>query len=237
MIYNLAHHRGIVKNPIRIFLFLFVAYMSISPAFSATWNGGLVNNLASNPENWVGKVHPQNGDDIIFDDTSTMDCTWDLDETYFSLTIDGGYTGVLTLESTLTLKTLTYTVTYDGNGNDGGSIPIDNTDYLQGSTVITLGNTGGLAKSGYEFYGWNTQADGNGMPYSPGQTFTMGSADVTLYAKWVTTCTAPDLTCLDGTAYGCTVTCVSPQVCSILWDNRYCTPSGTPAGSVQCGCQ
>src|SRR5690606_7339123 len=35
------------------------------------------------------------------------------------------------------------------------------------------------------FAGWNTKADGTGTDYIPGQTFTMGTEEVTLYAKWV----------------------------------------------------
>jgi uncharacterized repeat protein (TIGR02543 family) len=41
-----------------------------------------------------------------------------------------------------------------------------------------------MVYSGYTFSGWNTKADGTGTAYQAGGTFTMGSADVTLYAKW-----------------------------------------------------
>ncbi len=78
----------------------------------------------------------------------------------------------------------TYTVTYNGNGNTGGSVPIDSTNYQQGQTVTVLDNTGSLVKTGYSFSGWNTQADGSGTTYTQAQTFTMGAANVTLYAKW-----------------------------------------------------
>lgn len=47
-----------------------------------------------------------------------------------------------------------------------------------------LGNNGGLTKTGYTFAGWNTAADGSGTSYSSGQAFTMGNANVTLYARW-----------------------------------------------------
>ncbi len=54
-----------------------------------------------------------------------------------------------------------YTVTYDGNGEDSGTAPTDLNDYNVGDTVTVLGNTGSLAKAGYTFGGWNTQADGS----------------------------------------------------------------------------
>ena len=76
------------------------------------------------------------------------------------------------------------TITYDGNGNTSGSVPTDNTHYEEGATVTVLGNTGDLARDGYTFAGWCVNSDGTGDSYTQGQTFTMGSANVTLYAKW-----------------------------------------------------
>jgi uncharacterized repeat protein (TIGR02543 family) len=74
----------------------------------------------------------------------------------------------------------TYTVTYDGNGSDGGSVPVDDSSYTSGAAVTVLGNTGGLTRSGHTFTGWSNGTD----TYTAGDTFTMGSADVTLYAVW-----------------------------------------------------
>ncbi|MGE5355625.1 MAG: MopE-related protein [Deltaproteobacteria bacterium] len=77
-----------------------------------------------------------------------------------------------------------YTVTYDGNGNTGGTAPVDgNSPYASGATVTVLGNTGSLVKTGYTFNNWNTAADGSGTSYAPAATFTI-SANTTLYAQW-----------------------------------------------------
>lgn len=78
----------------------------------------------------------------------------------------------------------TYSVTYDGNGSDGGSVPEDDNQYKENDTVTVLGNTGNLSKTGYSFAGWNTASDGSGTSYAPGAEFPMGTEDVTLYAKW-----------------------------------------------------
>jgi uncharacterized repeat protein (TIGR02543 family) len=78
----------------------------------------------------------------------------------------------------------TYTVTYDGNGNNGGTVPIDGNRYLPGATVTVLGNSGGLVKPLLTFVGWNTLPGGNGTDYAPTQTLIMGSSNLTLYAKW-----------------------------------------------------
>ncbi|USG66548.1 InlB B-repeat-containing protein [Brevibacillus ruminantium] len=80
--------------------------------------------------------------------------------------------------------TPTYTVTYHDNGATSGNVPIDSNEYEEGTTVKVLGNSGKLAKTDYTFAGWNTQADGGGTSYAAGDTFTMGTANVTLYAKW-----------------------------------------------------
>jgi len=79
---------------------------------------------------------------------------------------------------------ISYMVTYDGNGNTSGTVPIDPKTYASGAIVTVLDNTGGLVRYGYTFSGWNTAFDGSGTSYSPGATFTMGSEDVTLFAQW-----------------------------------------------------
>ena len=76
-------------------------------------------------------------------------------------------------------------VTYNGNGHTGGSVPIDSGVYASGATVTVLGNTGNLIRTNYTFSGWNTQNNGNGTSYTAGQTFVMGSSNVTLYAIWL----------------------------------------------------
>ncbi|MBI9106447.1 MAG: InlB B-repeat-containing protein [Spirochaetales bacterium] len=74
-----------------------------------------------------------------------------------------------------------YTVTYDGNGNTGGSVPAIATE----SIITVLGNTESLVKSGYVFDGWNTASDGSGTSYSADSTFTIGTTDISLFAVWV----------------------------------------------------
>ena len=79
----------------------------------------------------------------------------------------------------------TYTVTYNGNTNTSGNVPIDSSSYAPGSTATVLGNTGSpvLENSGFTFAGWNTVNDGSGISYSQGDTFTI-NANIILYAQW-----------------------------------------------------
>jgi len=88
-----------------------------------------------------------------------------------------------TTTTTTTTLSPTWTVTYDGNGNTGGSVPTDSTNHPVGVTVTVLFN-GTLTRTGYAFTGWNTLANGTGTDRAVASTFTMGSANVVLYAKW-----------------------------------------------------
>ncbi|MBQ2187998.1 MAG: InlB B-repeat-containing protein [Bacteroidales bacterium] len=77
----------------------------------------------------------------------------------------------------------TYSVTYNANGATSGSVPTDATAYNDGGEVTVIGNTGSLAKTGNTWYGWNTQANGEGTNYSAGDKFNIHE-NTTLYAKW-----------------------------------------------------
>ncbi|NNM66424.1 MAG: leucine-rich repeat protein, partial [Spirochaetales bacterium] len=91
-----------------------------------------------------------------------------------------------TSSSSSSTPAATFTVTYDANGATSGTVPTDGNSYAQGTPVTVLGNTGNLAKTGSGFSGWNTKADGTGTSYATGASFTMGTANVTLFAVWGT---------------------------------------------------
>ena len=99
--------------------------------------------------------------------------------------VEGSILSNITGDVTLFAKWETaYSVTYNANGGSG-SVPSDATPYANGATVTVLGkNT--LTKTNCVFAGWNTADDGSGTWYDPSATFSMGSADVTLYAQWAT---------------------------------------------------
>jgi hypothetical protein len=72
----------------------------------------------------------------------------------------------------------TYTVTYDVN-RLVGQPPTDPVLYPPGFTVTVLGNTGSPPIGA--FTEWNTQSDGLGTSYQPGDTFII-NANTILYA-------------------------------------------------------
>ena len=66
---------------------------------------------------------------------------------------------------------------------DSGTVPTETSKQIT-QTATVKANTGSLALAGYTFSGWNTASDGTGTNYLSGSLFTVGSSNVTLYAKW-----------------------------------------------------
>ncbi len=80
-----------------------------------------------------------------------------------------------------------YAVTYFGNGNSGGNVPVDSSSpRVYNTSVPVLSNTNSLVKTGYTLSSWNTAADGSGTSYSISGTdsLTMSRQAVNLYAQW-----------------------------------------------------
>jgi uncharacterized repeat protein (TIGR02543 family) len=73
----------------------------------------------------------------------------------------------------------TYTVTFDKNGGDTEAVPAAKTVTVPAATVDAL--PAPPVRSGYNFAGWNTQANGSGTAF--GRT-TAVSSSITVYAQW-----------------------------------------------------
>jgi uncharacterized repeat protein (TIGR02543 family) len=83
-----------------------------------------------------------------------------------------------------TITIATSTLTYNGNGSTGGTVPVNNGSYLFGATTTVANNTGGLVKTGYIFTGWNTRDRGEGNFYATSSVLTFSIRNITLYAAW-----------------------------------------------------
>lgn len=92
-----------------------------------------------------------------------------------TVTEDATYTAQWTKDSSQW-----FNVKYDANGGTG--TVSDNTEYLSG-TKVTVMDGDGLKKDGYDFTGWNTEANGNGTTYQEGDKFEI-TDNTTLYAQW-----------------------------------------------------
>lgn len=77
-----------------------------------------------------------------------------------------------------------YYIYYDGNGTGATGVPSTSSAYESGETATVSSSS--PTRSGYTFLGWSenseaTEADGD---YDPGDSFTMPSSNVNLYAVW-----------------------------------------------------
>ena len=89
----------------------------------------------------------------------------------------------------LVVKNVTYSITYADTYKTSGSVPTDSNAYLGNATATILGNTGTLAKTGYQFAGWcDTSvalgASCSGNTYQNGNSLNFADANVTLRAIW-----------------------------------------------------
>lgn len=72
-----------------------------------------------------------------------------------------------------------YSITYDGNGNTGGTTESQTKSYNE--TIQLQPN--GFTRVNYVFLHWNTKSDDSGSTYNPGYEYSV-NADLILYAIW-----------------------------------------------------
>ena len=121
---------------------------------------------------------------ISSEDNFTVRLAEGLDIGSYSGTITITSEGATSIEIDLSGTVLGYSVTYNGNGNTGGSVPTDSEAYEKNETVTVKSNSGSLVRTGYTYGGWNTKDDGMGNNYTAGTgTFNI-TTNTILYAKW-----------------------------------------------------
>lgn len=162
-------------------------YESVSLGIQASANlSGTVSDGDSDPLSLAWTVASGPGPvNFVAPDAANTNATFTVAGVYtLRLTADDGFDKVFDDIQITVSEPIRHILTYDGNGNDAGSAPTDaNSPYYDGSLVSILDNTEGLLKNGFTFSGWNTAADGNGLPYAPAASFTI-NADTILYAQW-----------------------------------------------------
>jgi len=102
---------------------------------------------------------------------------------YYQCILHGVGGGTMRGSITVRAAPVSYSVTYDGNGSTGGSVPVDSNTYPAGA-MVSVPDVGSLTRTGYTFTNWNTAANGSGISYAAPMMFTMSSANITLYAQW-----------------------------------------------------
>ena len=151
---------------------------STSTAATANTNGdqsyasNANNTTISNPPTSTSKSFTQSGLSIA--NGATYYLRW----TYTgSASTNAQGVGIDDFSITLNTVSANFTVTFNGNGNTGGSMS------NQTASIATALSTNAFVRTGYTFSGWNTAANGSGTAYSDGASYPF-TADVTLYAQW-----------------------------------------------------
>lgn len=90
-----------------------------------TWDGGGGDALASTANNWDTNVAPVAADIVVFDATSSKNCTWDITADLASINTTG-YAGVVTLSVTLRVS---------------GNITFANSTFANGSQKVIMEST------------------------------------------------------------------------------------------------
>jgi len=173
-------------------------------ASNCTWDNGSADGLWSNPINWTNNTLPSVGDNVIFNNTSTTDCTADLvADNLASITIEANYGQTLTLNSDFVAGagalTLTGNVTVnsgtiickgdnDGTPTNGTGITINaaNVTLASGTTISAngqgFGNSAGPGAGADGTYATGAGHGGKGgeMPAFGGSTYGSATAPTAL---------------------------------------------------------
>ena len=145
---------------------------AFSPVYSGNYNDGTLDNTGSWGCWWSATAHDSGYQYYLSYNSGSLGTSY-----YLNKDFGGSVRCVRSNPGTVTIE-------FNGNGSDGGSTA---------SQQIAAGNTAplnanGFTRTGYEFTGWNTAADGSGTSYADGADYAVtpatGDVTVTLYAQW-----------------------------------------------------
>jgi uncharacterized repeat protein (TIGR02543 family) len=104
-----------------------------------------------------------------------------------------------------------YTISYNGNGNTGGTVPSNGSYQAGGSSYVLVGGTNSPSRVGYDFADWYTNSTGTGgTSYAVGASYNT-TADLNLFAKW-TAASRSVAFALDGGSSSATTTTLTGKV-------------------------
>lgn len=106
-----------------------------------------------------------------------------------------------------------YTVTYNGNGNTGGTAPSS----VVTSGPFTVAAAGTLTKTDCIFIGWNTEANGSGTSYVAGAS-AVATGNLTLYAQWSSKTKVYELTPAKSTTNTTYASTYDVEIDEMIWN-------------------
>ncbi|MDO4833852.1 MAG: InlB B-repeat-containing protein [Bacillota bacterium] len=140
----------------------------------------------------------------------------------------GSWTGAtVTATAAVTVPAQSYTITFS---SDYGNPPPVQIKVHDAEAVLTETVP---ARSGYDFAGWNTQADGDGTAYPKGGTIPASvNQDIVLYAQWHISYRPPQIDDLRAYRVAADITTPDPPVLS-SGERCYCDFIYAPAVAAQ----
>lgn len=141
-----------------------------------------------------------------------------------SQTGDASYNAASNVIKTLWIYGATHTVTFNGNGNDGGT--------MAPQTAVTNSNdaftANGFTRAGYRFVGWTTASNGNPPVYPDGAHY-LFNYDMTIYAQWLAAAIVGVTAPVTGATPVSTVTATVEYTGNVTWSGSPSTFAGSTA--------
>ena len=163
---------------------VYIEKTTSGPAYTSQYtlsfngNGNNSGSTASQTKTWNTTIYlPANG----FQKTGYNFVGWNTNSAGTGTTYQPGASYTITANVTLYAKwqQITYTVSYNGNGEDSGTTEPQTKNWGEALTL----RQNAYSKTNYTFQHWNTAADDSGTSYPGGGSYNENAA-VTLYAIW-----------------------------------------------------
>jgi len=129
---------------------------------TVTWNNDNSTGVWNDADNWDTDSVPTSGDDVVFDATSTDNCTCDVAIDVASLTVAAGYSGKLDFGDSSYAHSIGGDATFDGSGEvDLGDATItcsgdwdceDQTTWTRGTSTVELDGDTKVCSSNYKAF-------------------------------------------------------------------------------------
>lgn len=116
-----------------------------------------------------------------------------------------------------------FSLSFDGNGADYGTVP-STSSYSVGESVpipSAYDIPSPLEKQNQMTWSWNTQPDGSGESFAAGDIITIESGDMTLYAQWEDPIQLSSITPADGTAFSFSALAINSRYLAVLSDSSF----------------
>ncbi len=126
----------------KLFLTMCLALFSLGMNAQITWTNGNGTGIWSDGLNWSTGLIPTPADNVIFDGTSTANCTIDMQADCNDLSVNAGYTGIIDANGNAVIVANDYSQAAGTVDASNGSFQVTNNTTLSGGTFdVNASNT------------------------------------------------------------------------------------------------